>query len=104
MQFIKTWILRYKLARIFKRAEQAVDLGRQPGDEVFVQLYEQALKLALWHHAQFKDFVIAAEVPALADLEKLTIKPVPVDNTQKAKLAVLIAAALPVVLGTLTGI
>lgn len=94
MQFIKIWILRYKLAQIFKRAEQAFNLGRLPGNEVFVQAHQQAMNLVIAYHNEFKDFDIQAEVPALADLEKLTIKPEPVSVKAKAVYGVVLAYAI----------
>jgi len=101
MRFIRTWLLRYRLAQIFKRAEQAVDLGRQPGDQVFIKLMFDALKLIGNHQAHFKDFDREIEVPALADLEKLTIKPVPIDINLKVKQVFVAAFAASIGFGTL---
>ena len=101
MKFIKTWILRYKLAQIFKRVEQCIDLGRQPGDKVFVDAWLQAKDLVRVHWMQYNDFDARIEVPALADLEKWSIKPEPVDHTQKVKQALVAAFAASVFIGTI---
>src|SRR5208337_1052098 len=105
MKFIKTWILRYKLAQIFKRVEQCIDLGRQPGDKVFVDAWLQAKDLVRAHWMQYSDFDARIEVPALADLEKWSIKPVPEDKMKnamlKVKQALVLSCAASVFAGTL---
>ena len=104
MKFIKTWILRYKLARIFKRVEQCIDLGRQPGDKVFVDAWLQARDLVKAHWMQYQDFDAQVEVPALADLEKWSIKPAPADIRPKVIQGIVLAYCAGIGLGSLAAV
>ncbi len=101
MQFIKIWILRYKLAQLFKRAEQAFNLGRQAGDATYADLYSQAVKLINVYRVDYPHFKTDIEVPALADLEKLTIKPEPISIKAKAIQGIILAYAVGIGIGSL---
>jgi hypothetical protein len=77
MRFIRLYILKFKLARIFKLAEQAVEQGRESGDQFYVELLAQANILLRTYEEQYPDYV--EQIPAMNDLMKLTVPPAPVD-------------------------
>ena len=75
-RYVFTYILKLKLAGIFKQAELCSERGRQAGDQVFVELCDQAHKLIGQHLHVYADFNVRTEIPAMEDLEALTIRPV----------------------------
>lgn len=83
MRFVKTTILKYKLAAIFKQAEQLLGQGKVAGDQPFLDLANQAQRLLAQHIQQYSDFNPKIEIPAWSDLVDLTIKPEPVDMRQR---------------------
>ena len=98
MKYVNTWILKIKLAAIFKQAEQLISQGKVAGDQAFVDLANQGQRLLASHIQQYSTFNPKVEIPAWNDLIDLTIKPVPADIKQQAVVisAVVCGAALTI--------
>lgn len=79
MRFIRYYLLQYKLAKLFKLAEQATEKGIESGEQIYVDLYDQAGVLVGQFNNKTIHPITMESFPALVDLEKLTIKPEPVD-------------------------
>jgi len=80
MNIIRTYrlyILKYRLAKIFKDAEQAVEQGIETGDTVYVELYTKAVLLTRIFNSHYPGGRIDDTIPAMEDLRKLTIPPEP---------------------------
>ena len=79
MRFIRTYILKFKLAAIFKQAEQLSENGVATGDQRYKDLLNHALFLTDVHRRHYPDFRIRDEVPGMTDLEQLCIEEQPTD-------------------------
>lgn len=73
-----TYLLKKKLDATLKQAEQRLEQGTVRGD-AFQDLLLTAQTLISNHQVSYPDFNANVEVPALADLHKLTIPAEPVN-------------------------
>lgn len=103
-KFIHLWILKIKLAGIFKLAEQHSERGIEPGNEVFVALYDRATMLIFEYQHKYSGLNQAVEFPAFEDLRKLSEKPVQPPIAPKVGLAIGIFVGSAMVLGVYAGL
>lgn len=78
MKFIYLFVLRFKLADLFKKAEMLADRGVESGDQQYVQLLADANVLIHDFTAKYP-IDVELEFPAIKDLMKLTVVPEPRD-------------------------
>jgi hypothetical protein len=76
LKFIRLWILRYKLAQLFKQAELYVERGVEKGNDVYASLHDQACVLVGEFIEKYPGNYGNA-FPALSDLEELATEPEP---------------------------
>src|SRR5258708_5384059 len=69
---IRIWWLKVKLAGVFKQAEHLQSIGVEAGDQRYISLYDQASSLVKNAGLGY----VGTEIPAMHDLQDLTIAPV----------------------------
>jgi len=90
---VELFVLRYKLAQVFKQAELQVERGIANGNPVYVSLLDQAETL-IGKFIERWPGTYANMFPALSDLETLATPPEPVKAKPIAGMIVLIVAFL----------
>lgn len=99
MRSIRYYILKYRLAPIFKEAEQYCQAGLPAGSIEYQSLYAKAITLVAVFGAKYPDWNSTA-IPALGDLEKLTIAPDVSAEQKKVALIVVLIAGSAIAIGT----
>lgn len=97
LKFIRLYILRLRLARIISAAEKAVEQGKEPGDEVFINLMNDVHRILGPFEYLYPEFDGNKEIPAILDLQKLTIATPPVSPEHKVGL---VLAGMGVLIGS----
>jgi len=97
MKVIRLYLLKYKLAKLFKQAEEAAQQGIEAGDVVYNLLYGRATVFCNNFDHRYGGH-IADSIPAMEDLRKLTIESVPGFTTQQI-VALGAAAAVALLIG-----
>lgn len=99
MRYIRIYMLKLKLAKIFKRAEQAVETDVPSGNLLYNELYSKAKFAVTPIKQRYPDFDETKEIPALDKLEKLTHQPELPDYNRMIQLGVLATLGAIITIG-----
>lgn len=103
MRVIRLWILKMQLAAIFKKAEHLAELGVSKGDQRFVSLFDESMKLTYAYKKHYPAFDPFKEMPGLRDLQNLTVPPDVKKRNKQIGMYVALGAASGVLIGIYGG-